>query len=39
MLSGWRRELRACVLLRNMVLEREREDIERQAAAGKRGKR
>lgn len=39
MLSGWRRELRACVLLRNMVLEIEQKDLERQAAADKRGKR
>lgn len=35
MLSGWRRELRACVLLRDMVLQTERAAIERIAAADK----
>ena len=37
MLSGWRRELRACVLLRNMVLEKEQREME-QAAPARKGK-
>ena len=37
--SGWRRELRACLILRGMVLERERQEIERTAQADRKGKR
>lgn len=37
--SGWRRELRACLLLRGMVLDRERQEIERAAQADRKAKR